>query len=200
MPPALIQSLAWATRSRRGTTASIELQVLGLLHSELIALEQEAQCIAGRHHTGDPLRPAGAGKQSDLDLGEPQSAVDVLRRDAVVAGEAKLETAAERGARDRRHPRLAAGLEPPVEQRELAALLEEDGDGGLVTARLPPVTRSGTRWRIGESVATERLQHGEVGPGAERVLARGDDRALDRGLARHLLDDIGELREDRAGR
>ena len=38
-----------------------------------------------------------------------------------------------------------------------------------------------------------RLQHGEVGAAGKAVLARGDDRALDRGVAGDLVDDRVEL-------
>ena len=38
-----------------------------------------------------------------------------------------------------------------------------------------------------------RFQHGEIGAAAEAVLAGGDDRALDRGIARDLFDDRAEF-------
>ncbi len=172
-----------------------QLHALGLLQPDLITLEQEPQRVGRRQHAGDALRPAGARKQPHLDLRKPHAGARVARRDAVVAGEAKLEAAAERSARDRRHPRLAAGLDPPIDEREPAALLEQAGDVGILTAPRARALR-----RTGGSLAAERLQHGEVGPGAERVLAGGDDRALDRAVGRHPLDDIGELGDDRAGR
>ena len=98
---------------------------LGAVEIELIALEQELQRVSRRHHARDALGAAGAGEQPDLDLGQAEAGLAVVGGDAVVAGEAKLEAAAERGAVDRRDERLAAGLDAPVELRQLAALVEQ---------------------------------------------------------------------------
>ena len=97
------------------------------LDLDLVALEKELQRVGWRQHAGDARRAAGAGKQPDLDLRQPEARLRILRRDAVVAGERELEAAADRGAVDGGDPRLAAGLDPPIEQRELAALLEQAG-------------------------------------------------------------------------
>ena len=124
--------------------------------------------------------PPAPGNRPILISGRPTPRLVVVGGDAMVAGEAQLEAAAERGAVDRRDPRLAAGLEPPVEQRELAALLEQARDRRLLALRLGQVGE-----RRGSSISSMR----EIGAGAERVLAGGDDRALDRGVGRDLLDD-----------
>src|SRR6202042_622604 len=78
-----------------------------------------------RQHPCDPRGAAGAGKQADLYFRQPESGLRILRGDAVVTGESKLEPAAERSAVDRGDPRLAAGLDPPIQQRQLAAFLEQ---------------------------------------------------------------------------
>ena len=160
-----------------------ELHRFGLRQPKLVALEQELERVARRHHAGNPLGSAGAGKKSDLDLGQPDTGLFALGCHPVVAGEAKLEAAAECGAGYRRHPGLAAGLKAPVEQRQPAALLEQQRG-----ARLFPL-----RFRDLGELATEYLQHGEVSAGAERVLTRGDDRALDRGFVCHLFNDARKL-------
>ena len=64
-----------------------------------------------------------------------------------------------------------------------AALVEQQHRGRLLAARLRG---------FGE-LPPERLQHGEIGAGAERLLARGDDRALDGGVGRDVLDDGGQF-------
>src|SRR5262245_39828133 len=116
----------------------------------LIALEQELQRVAWRHHAGDALRPAGAGKETDLDLGQSHPRLCTVGGDAMMAGEAKLEPAADRHAVDCRHPRLAAGLDAAIEQREFSAFLEQQYGGSFLAARLGDA---------GEAAA-ERLQHG----------------------------------------
>ena len=103
---------------------------------DLLALEQELQRVARLHHARDALRAAGAGKQPDLHLGQADARLRIVGGDAMVAGEAQLEAAAERHAVDRRDPRLAAGLQPAVELRQLAALLEERCARRLLALRL----------------------------------------------------------------
>ena len=125
MPPALIQSLAAFTRSSGGTIASMSFIALARSTLMLVALEQELQRVGGRQHARDARGAAGAGKQPDLDFRQAEARLRILRGDAVVAGERELEAAAERGAVDGGDPRLAAGLDPPIEQRELAAFLEQ---------------------------------------------------------------------------
>ena len=97
-----------------------------LQRPDLLALEQHLQRVAGLHQARDALRAAGAGKQPDLDLGQADAGRVGVRHDAVMAGERQLEGAAEADAVDRRGERLAAGLEPAVEQRQLARFLEEE--------------------------------------------------------------------------
>src|SRR5438270_3961082 len=65
--------------------------------------------------------------RSDLHFGQAQAGLGIGGGDAVVAREAEFESAADRSAVDGGDPRLAAGLDAPVEQRELAALLEHHG-------------------------------------------------------------------------
>ena len=98
--------------------------------------------------------------------------------------EKRLETLA--AALQRPEPEVLAKLAAAA-NLDIASNLETEPDArGLLPARLHHLGK----------IAAERLQHGEVGTGAECVLARGDDRALDRGLARHLLHDIGKLSDD----
>ena len=164
-----------------------ELHRLGAVEPELVALEQELQRVGGRHHARDALGAAGAGKQADLDLGQADAGLVVVGGDALVAGEAELEAAAERGAVDGGDERLAAGLDAPVELRQLAALGEQHRRRGLLALALGQVAER----------ARQRFQQRQVGAGAERLLARGDDRALDRGVGRDLLDDRGQFLDRR---
>src|SRR5262249_59845037 len=83
----------------------------------------------------DALRPAGSGKEADLDLRQPDPGIRVIGSDPMMASKAKLETPAEGGAVDRRHPRLAAGFQASIELRQLAALIEEQRGGGLLATR-----------------------------------------------------------------
>ena len=145
----------------RGHHGVDDLHALGLRQPDLVALEQKLQGIARRHDAGDALGAAGAGKEADLDLGQPDSRLRIVAGDAVMAGEAKLEAAAERGAVDGRDPRLAAGLDPTIEHGELAAVLVKRRDRRFLAARLG---------HVGE-LAAEQFQHGEIGAGAERLLA-----------------------------
>jgi hypothetical protein len=66
-----------------------------------------AFCDAG--DARQPLRPAGAGQQAELDLGHAE--LRVGHRDPIMAAERDLEPAAERGAVDRRDHRLGAILD-----------------------------------------------------------------------------------------
>ena len=133
------------------------------------------------------MSAAGAGEEADLHFGQAQAGLGIGGGDAVVAREAEFESAADRSAVDGGDPRLAAGLDAPVEQRELAALLEHHGGSGLFALRAR---------HLGKHLA-EFVEHGQVGAGAERVLAADDDRALDRRIARDLLDDRGEFLDHR---
>src|SRR6202035_2450020 len=100
-----------------------------------------------------------------------------------VARKRKLEAAAERGAVDGRDEGLAAGLDAPIEQRQLAAFLEQVHRRLLLTLLLD-VFRKRT---------PERLQECRVAPGAERLLGRGDDAAFHGGVGRQPLDDRRQL-------
>ena len=171
----------------RGHDRIDELQALGLRDPELIALEQKLQRIRRLEQPRHSLGAAGAGEQPDLHLGQADARLLGVGGDAVVAGEAKLKTAAQHRAVDGGDPRLAAGLNPPVEQRELAALLEEPGSRSLFAAR---------RRHIGK-LAAGGFQHGEIGTGAERFLARGDDDAPDGSISHHRVEDRAELGHDR---
>ena len=57
----------------------------------------------------------------------------------MVAGKTKLEAAAHGGPVDRGNPGLAGSFQPPVEQRELAALVEHHFRGGLLAFALEEV-------------------------------------------------------------
>ena len=102
-----------------------ELHGLGAIGRDLVALEQELQRIGRRQDARHPLRAAGAGKQADFDFRQPDAGLVVVGGDAVMAGQRQLEAAADRDAVDRRNPWLAAGLDPPVQQRRFAAFLED---------------------------------------------------------------------------
>ncbi len=112
-----------------------ELHRLGAIELQLIALEQKLQRVGRRQHARDALRAAGAGEQADLDLGQAEPGAAVVGGDAVMAGERQLETAAHRGAVDRRDPRLAAGLDAAAQQRQFAALLEQPRIGRFLALR-----------------------------------------------------------------
>jgi hypothetical protein len=84
------------------------------------------------------------------------------------------------------HPGLAAGLQPPVDHRHLARLVEEFLHRGLfVLGACRCLDR-----------AREALKHGEVGAAGEAVLARGDDRALDVLVRGDLLHNLRQLIHD----
>jgi hypothetical protein len=103
-----------------------------------------------------------------------------------VAGERELEGAAEADPVDRGGERLAAGLEPTVEQRQLARLLEEDAHRLLFALLALELLVE----------AAEALQHGEVGATGKSLLAGGDHAALDGLVRRDRLDDLRQLVDD----
>ena len=76
--------------------------------------------------------PPAPGNRPILISGRPSARLAVFGGDAVMAGERQLEAAAERGAVDRRDPRLAAGFDAPIKQRQLAAFLEQLCGRGLL--------------------------------------------------------------------
>ena len=100
-----------------------------------------------------------------------------------MAGKRKLECAAEANAVHRRGEGLAAGLEPTVEQRQPARFLEEELHR-LICALL------GRKLAVSRAQA---LKHGEVRAAGEGFLARGDDAAFDRVVARDHVDDARQL-------
>jgi hypothetical protein len=104
-----------------------------------------------------------------------------------MAGERELEAAAHRGTGEGRDPRLTGRLQLAVDLAEPAAALEHHRDRGVLALRL--------EHRV--VVGALALQHRQVGAAAERVLARGHHRALDRGVGRNLLDDLLEFFHDR---
>ncbi len=164
-----------------------ELHGLGAVEPDLVALEQELERVGRAHHARDALRAACAGEEPDLDLGQAEARLRIVGRDAVMAGKRQLEAAAHRGAVERRDPRLAAGFELAVGQRETAREIEHHRVGGFLALGL----------ENRHVVVTLLFQHREVGAAAERILARGDDRALDGGVPRDLVDQRVELLHDR---
>ena len=127
--------------------------------------------------------PPAPGEQTELHLGEAQLHLRVVDGDAVVAGQADLQAAAERGAVDRRDDGHAEGLQ--------AAQLGLDRPHHLGELR--------------SVVLARRLQVVEVAPGEERVLGRRDHDAGDRRpsrprAARSSRPSIPRTRVHRVGR
>ena len=182
-PPALIQALAFSTISSFGATLVDEAHVLGHERTDLLALEQHLQGVAGLHQAGDALGPACAGEQPDLDLGQADAGLRVVGQHPVVTGERELEGAAEADAVHRRREGLAAGLELAEDQGELARFLEEVAHG-LLLALL------GFQLLVS---LTEALEHGQVGAAGKVVLARGDDAALHGRIGHHGVDDLMQV-------
>ena len=90
-------------------------------------------CIAtrGRDDPGQALGAAGAGEQTELDLGDAEARA--LVDDAQVARERELEPAAERHAVDRGDARLREPLQAPqhgFESLDERAELDGSGEGG----------------------------------------------------------------------
>ena len=65
--------------------------------------------------------PPPPGSRPDLHFGQADERLRVVRHDAVMAGEAQLESAAEREPVDRGDPGLAAGLDAPEQLLQPAA-------------------------------------------------------------------------------
>ena len=107
LPPPLIQSLAVLIRSAGRHDRVDQLQRLGLVEIDRLALQQQLHRILRRHDARHALGAAGAGEQPDLDFRQAEPGLRVVRGDAVVAGQRQLEAAAEREAVDRGDPRLA---------------------------------------------------------------------------------------------
>ena len=179
----MIQALALATISSFGGHLVHEAHVAGHQRADLLALEQHLQGVAGLHQAGDPLRAAGPGEQPDLDLGQADAGRLRVGQDAVVAGERQLEGAAETDPVHRDGEGFSARLEPAVEERQAARLLEECRDGGFLALVLGELAIE----------RAEALQHGQVGAAREGLLAGSDDAALDRFLARDVVDQLRQL-------
>ena len=131
--------------------------------------------------------PPAPGNSPILTSGRPETRLGVVGGDALVAGEAELEAAAQRRAVNGRGERLAAGLDAPVELRQLAAFGEQHRRRRCVALALGKLPKR----------AGQRFQQRQIGAGAECLLARGDHRALDRGVAGDLLDDLGQFLDRR---
>ncbi len=131
LPPARSQALAVSTRSACGRQGMDQPHGLGGGGADLLALDHHLQGVAGRHEAGHALRAAGAGKQAHLDLRQPHAGSVVIGQHPVVAAQRQFERPAEAEPVDGRDPRLAAGLELAIEQRQAARALEEGLHGGL---------------------------------------------------------------------
>src|SRR5690606_35824675 len=128
------------------------------------------------------LRSARPGKDADLHLGQCKPDSLLIRDDAAVAGERKLQGAAHAGAVDGGYPGLAARLQLAPEPAHAACLLEELPDGFLA---VPGFFLMEPRHYL--------VQHGDVGAAGERVLARREDSALDAGITCDLVDNPVKL-------
>ena len=166
---AISHALALASKLARRHDLVDQAQALGGIDREVLALEQDGRGVHHADQARDALRAAAARQQADLDLGLADLGLGVGRGDAVVAGEADLEAAAQRGAVDRGHDRLAAGLLAAEHLLQLAELVHQLG---------------GIR-RVGAQ------KHFEVGAGDEVGLGRGQDDALDLVVLDRLLDRAG---------
>ena len=166
-----------------------EAHVAGHQGADLLALEQHLQGVAGLHQAGHALGTAAAREQADLDLGQADAGLGVVREHPVMAREGEFEGAAEADPVHRRREGLAAGLELAEDQGELARFLEEVAHRRfLALLGLQRLER-----------AAEPLQHGQVGAAREIVLAGDDDATLDRRIGHHRVDDLAELIHHRIG-
>ena len=163
-----------------------EAHLLRRGRADLIALEQHLQSVRRRHQPRHALRAARAGKEPDLDFRQADARLVRVGDDPIMAGERELEAAAHADAVDRRRHRLAAGLEPAERHRQLADAVDEGAHRRFLALRLCAAR---------EFVACG-LEHRQIGAAGEAVLAGGDDRALDRGVGRDLVDDLAHLGDD----
>jgi hypothetical protein len=100
---------------------------VGLGGLDRVSLRAHLQGLADAGQPGQPLGPAGAGDDPELDL--RLAHLRGRHRDPVVAGHGDLEAAAESRAVDRTHDRLREVLEGAEERGEaFAALLLAGGD------------------------------------------------------------------------
>ncbi len=95
-----------------------QLERLRLLRVEPLALEEHRQRLLTGRQPRHPLGAAGTGHQSDPRFGQADLHRLDIGDDAPVTGEGKLEGAADARPVDRRHHRLAAGLQPPEHPTE----------------------------------------------------------------------------------
>ena len=147
----------WPASSSAGTTSWIRPRPLAASTVRSLPSSRIGAAFITPIRRGMRCVPPPPGSRPILTSGWPTLALRVGRGDAVVAGEADLEAAAQRGAVDRRHDRLAAGLLAAEHLLQLAELVHQLG---------------GIR-RVGAQ------QHLEVGAGDEVGLGRGQDDALD---------------------
>ncbi len=131
------------------------------------ALEHHRQRRHGAHQARHALRAAGARHQPDFGLHQAQLDARIVRHDAMMAGEADLQPAAQRQAVDGSDKRLAARLDAAHRQVELHQVVEH----GLGALLLRGAGLGGFAGLL--------LQHRQVGPGDEGRLGRGHDHALD---------------------
>jgi hypothetical protein len=158
---------------RRGGEFLDDPRLVRLGRVEVRALHHQHERLLGADHARQALRPAGARQQAHLHLGQADLRLRVVQRDAVMAGQAQLEAAAERRAVDGRDQRLAAGLQLAEQQREAAR----------VAVDLLRVLHA-------REHADQVL---EVGPGDEAVLGRGDHHALHGRVAGERLDGLAQF-------
>ena len=138
-----------------------EAHLLGLRRADPLALEQDLhQPVDDAEHARDAHDAAGAGQQAELDLGLAELDLRVVDDDPAVTGERDLQAAAQRGAVDGGHDRLAERLEP-AQQRLVLAHPAGELVGGL---------------------GRDLLEVVEVAAGEEGLLRAGQDDAGDRVL------------------
>jgi hypothetical protein len=130
----------------------------GLLRPDPLALQQQLQQrVDDAEHPHGSSDAAGAGQQTELDLREAELDLGVVEGDTVVAGQADLQAAAEGGAVDGGHDRLAEHLQPAQD-----GLVLTHPDGDLLGV-----------------VGLGGLEIVEVATGEERLLGRRDHHAGD---------------------
>jgi hypothetical protein len=159
-----------------------QAHLLGLLGRQVLARGQHLQRLLRIGQARDALGAAGAREDADLDLGQRHPDLVAVSGHAAVAGERQLERAAHAGAVDGRDPGLAGGLELAPQPAHAAGAVEQHLDRRVGVLLL----------FLGEE-AQHLLQHGEVGAAGKRVLAGGDDGALDRLVGGNGLDDRLQL-------
>ncbi len=130
--------------------------------------------------------PPRAGKEPDLDLRQSDARFVGVRDDAIVARQRQFETAAHAHAVDRDGDRFAAGFEPAVDERQLLRPVDKRAHRGVLAFGLGAA-------RV---FLARGLEHRQVGARREAILARGEDSALDRCVARDLLGDLAEFADD----